>query len=119
MEDDWKNKDAKIPGSKSSPFAGSVMLPNESEVKLAKLRSRIDALDDEISQLLAARHAVVMEIAAVKRALSIPLKVDDREHEILERVSSHGKDEHGVRFIRSVYDAILEGSRDAQVERES
>jgi chorismate mutase len=114
MEDDWKSKESKA--GAANPFAGSVMLPNEGEVKLAKLRTRIDELDDEISRLLASRHEIVLEIAEVKRALSIPLKVNDREYEILQRVSSHGKDERGVRFIKSVYQQILEGSREAQVE---
>jgi|ERR1700733_8487479 chorismate mutase len=114
MEDDWQSKESKP--STVNPFAGSLMLPNEGEVKLAKLRTRIDALDDEISRLLASRHEIVLEIAEVKRALSIPLKVNDREYEILQRVSSHGKDESGVRFIKSVYEQILIGSREAQVE---
>jgi chorismate mutase len=116
MEDDWQGKDTKSNSTISNPFAGSVMLPNDAEVKLAKLRTRIDELDDEISRLLASRHEIVLEIAEVKRALSIPLKVNDREFEILTRVSSHGKNESGARFIRSVYEQILAGSRDAQTE---
>ena len=92
-------------------------MPNDSEVQLARLRSGIDELDDQIARLLASRHEIVLEIAQLKRALSIPLKVDEREHEILQRVASHAKSESGIDFIRSVYEQILEGSRQAQEKK--
>jgi chorismate mutase len=91
-------------------------LPNKSQaVKLNELRCKIDKIDSEMSVLLQSRLDLVLEIAKLKRALGLPLKVCNREEEILERVSAQAPDEKSCRFITQIYAEILKASRSAQV----
>ena len=58
-------------------------------MKLDDLRQRIDAIDDQILDLLEKRAAAVAEIAAAKKDASLPTYDPTRERAVLERLSAH------------------------------
>ncbi len=66
-------------------------------------RARIDALDDEIVDLLAKRTAIIREVAAFKHVHGIPAVLQDRVDEVRERnaanAAARGVDEETVRQI--------------------
>lgn len=61
-------------------------MTDEEAKQLGALRERIDTLDDEIVRLVAARAAVVDEIAALKRAAGVALHDPGRESAIVARL---------------------------------
>lgn len=86
--------------------------PNaETETLLSEHRRRIDELDDQIVRLLAERFEVVREVAKIKAAHNIPVRLPERIREVCERNSVHGA-ERGIdpNFIRQIYDQIVEAS---------
>ena len=56
--------------------------------EIAALRARIDAVDAELARLVAARVAIVREIAAWKAARGVPLLDPDRERAIIARAAA-------------------------------
>lgn len=71
--------------------------------ELGALRARIEAVDDALVDLLAARAAAVAEIWALKRVAGVPRVDPDREAEEIERMLSRaeqaGLDRDAVREI--------------------
>ena len=79
--------------------------------ELKVLRDKIDALDREIARLLAERFAVVREIGAVKKALSLPVLNEAREAIVLEKVSAGAEDDRTAEAIRRVYRAVMDAAK--------
>jgi len=77
--------------------------------ELAPFRRRIDELDREIVRLLAARFAVVREVATLKQRRSIPVLLPDRVHEVKEQAAALGAP-LGVdgEFLRRLYGFIID-----------
>lgn len=73
------------------------------------LRMEIDALDEKIVALLAARMAVASRVAAVKQAQNIPVRLQDRIDVVLDRVEmlakQNGAEPEG---IRAIYESLIE-----------
>lgn len=61
-------------------------------VRMAELRARIDALDEELVRLLSARARCALDIGRLKEELGMPVYQPDREREVLEHVQrlNHG-----------------------------
>lgn len=55
---------------------------------LKPYRRRIDALDDQIIDLLAERLSIIDEVAELKAARDIPAVLEDRVNEVLERTAA-------------------------------
>jgi len=55
---------------------------------LDEARARIDAIDRRVVELIAERYAVVDELCAMKAERGDTVKDEDREQELLDRVSS-------------------------------
>ncbi len=76
---------------------------------LAPFRRRIDALDDEIVRLLAARFEVVREVARLKAEYGIPVRLPARIEEVCARAAEtggrQGLDQH---FLRQLYRQIID-----------
>jgi chorismate mutase / prephenate dehydratase len=53
---------------------------------MADLRHRIDGLDDQILSLLSERAAVALKIGAIKKAHGLPVRVPQREEEVIRRL---------------------------------
>ena len=66
--------------------AGSGQMTGGAAARLAELRGRVDALDDAVVAAVAARAAVVAEIAALKGAAGVALKDEARERAITARL---------------------------------
>lgn len=82
---------------------------------LSAVRARIDAVDHEILQALARRHALVAEIAAAKRVSRTPIRDYAREHQIIDdRRTVAASLGLSAELIESVWRLILWGSRDRQ-----
>ena len=61
------------------------------EDALQQFRVRIDAIDDQIVDLLSERFQVVSEVAEFKKQKGLKIYHSGREQDILKRVSGKGK----------------------------
>ena len=59
---------------------------------LAQARLEIDAIDDQIVDLLARRFAVVERVVAIKTEAGIPALLPDRVEEVVARVRARASD---------------------------
>ncbi|MBN8521998.1 MAG: chorismate mutase [Alphaproteobacteria bacterium] len=84
---------------------------------LTPYRTRIDALDDQIVDLIAARFDIIHEVAAVKIQHRIPAVLPDRVNEVINRAVSraenHGIDPH---LMRDLYTKIVSHSCDLETQ---
>jgi chorismate mutase/prephenate dehydratase len=71
------------------------------------LRTEIDAIDDEILQLLNRRATLVGEVAEVKKMAQAPFYVPSRERQIAERLSAANPGPFPTEAIRSVFQEIF------------
>lgn len=83
--------------------------------ELQALRTRIDEIDHQFLELLAERNRVVGEVAAVKRATSVPIRDPNRESLLLadrrDRASDSGLSPD---VIESLFRLVLWASRNRQ-----
>ena len=84
--------------------------PDAREI-LAEHRRRVDALDDEIVALLARRFDLVREVAELKAAHGIAVRIPERIEEVCARNAENGALK-GVDpdFLRALYARIVEAS---------
>lgn len=80
---------------------------------LAGSRKKLDRIDRKITALFAERMAVVRDIAAIKQENGLPVTDRTREEEKLAAVSE-GLDEPMAGYARSLFEKIMELSRDYQ-----
>jgi len=82
---------------------------------IQKLREEIDDIDDKIIELLQKRKDLVKEIASIKKDQNKPIIDEEREKKIIDRLKGKAK-ESGLdeKFVTSLYDLILENSRNEQ-----
>ena len=80
--------------------------------KLAPLRSKIDALDEQIVALLNKRAEVVVEVGEVKRAggEDVPIYAPDREQAVLEKVRKLNHGPLPDRCLEAVWRELMSGS---------
>ena len=82
---------------------------------LKPYRDRIDALDEEIIDLLRKRYDVIEEVAEVKLREGIASVLQDRVDEVREHAAAlaagKGLDED---FIRNLYEQLIEHSCDLE-----
>lgn len=85
------------------------------ELGVTRLRTGIDAIDAELVELLARRQQLAQRIGKVKAESGAPVRVEDRERELLERVRDHA-DRFGydTEAIVAIYERVMEASRRAQ-----
>ena len=75
---------------------------------LADARTRIDALDDQILDLLARRAGIARDIAEAKRAAAVPVFHDpERERRVLERLVEKGGRRFPPDAIRAVFREVM------------
>jgi chorismate mutase/prephenate dehydratase len=77
---------------------------------LAKLRARIDDLDDRVLDLLAERAEVVATIGERKREKQIAPINPEREKQVLERLMARGAGRFPREAILAVFQQIISGS---------
>ena len=94
------------PDQNPNPAGGG----GEKSTNLESLRTRIDALDQNIVRLLNERASLVVEVGAVKRATGTPIYAPHREAAVLKKVSDANKGPLPGKTIEAVYREIMSGS---------
>ncbi|MDP7069847.1 MAG: bifunctional chorismate mutase/prephenate dehydrogenase [Phycisphaerales bacterium] len=91
--------------------------PTEIPAALTALRNRIDEIDHQFLDLLAERHRVVGEVAAIKRECDVPIRDDCREAELLaDRRTRAGRSGLSPEVIESLFRMVLWASRNRQAQ---
>ncbi|MDR2613110.1 MAG: prephenate dehydratase [Deltaproteobacteria bacterium] len=83
---------------------------------LAPLRTRIDALDDQILELIQKRALTAIELGKLKKKSSFPIMDLSREKQVLARFTNKVKPGEGLTLdaVLSVYTEIIKACRAAQ-----
>ena len=82
-------------------------------IDLSILRTRINALDDQLRALFLERMEISAEVATYKRSVGMPVLDPVREQALLARLSE-GLDEAHAEAVTSLWKQILELSRALQ-----
>ena len=75
------------------------------------IRKKIDSLDEKLLELLNGRAALVREIAGEKKKSGVPVYIQSREQEILDRLTGKNKGPFPSDSLKSVYAEIFSASR--------
>ncbi|MBI4689226.1 MAG: prephenate dehydratase [Nitrospirae bacterium] len=78
--------------------------------EIKRLRSEIDAIDEEILKLLNKRSDVVLEVADRKRDKNAKFYSPEREQQIIERLTALNKGHFPNEAIKAIYREILSAS---------
>ena len=82
-------------------------------MELNDIRSRIDAIDDELVQLFARRMDCAREIAEAKRQIAKPVRDHARERAILNRLTAAAGEEYAP-YVKALYTHIFDLSSSYQ-----
>jgi chorismate mutase/prephenate dehydratase len=83
--------------------------PHEPDA-LKGLRTKIDALDRDLVQLLNKRAELVVEVGKVKRKTGVPIYAPHREQQVLSKVLGQNTGPLPNRTIEGVYRELMSGS---------
>jgi chorismate mutase len=78
---------------------------------LAELRLRIDAVDQQILKLLHERIRLVMSVGEYKRERGMPVYDPARERALLERLSQAAEPPLDAETIRRIFERLIDESR--------
>ena len=78
---------------------------------LAPYRDRIDAIDDQLVQLLNERTAYAHVIGAIKHVIGMRAYVPTREAEVMENVIACNKGPFTDNAVRRIFEQIVEETR--------
>ena len=88
---------------------------SKSSELMKPFRDRINALDDQIVDLLVARYKIIREVGAFKEANNIPTVVEARVKEVINRVGDRaGEDFEDI--ICEVYALMIAIAHDVEDE---
>ena len=76
-------------------------------MELKDIRTRIDAIDDELVRLFARRMDCAAEVARTKQTTGKPIRDPAREREILNRLTAAAGDAYAP-YVRTLYNQILD-----------
>lgn len=77
---------------------------------LPQFRTKIDALDKKLVQILNERAKLVVEVGRLKRAAKLPIYAPHREAEVLDRVTASNAGPLPNRALEGVYRELMSGS---------
>ncbi len=77
---------------------------------LGELRRQIDAVDEELVQLLNRRAAIVVEVGKVKSAGGAPIYATDREKAVLDKIQKANRGPLPDRTLLAIYRELMSGS---------
>ena len=83
-------------------------------MELSEIRTKIDAVDDQLLELFLERMALSEEVAAYKNQHSLPILNKQREREILAKVTERAGDKE--RYAYHLYSTLFELARSRQAE---
>lgn len=85
--------------------------------ELEEIRSKINSIDNEIVRLFEKRMDLVVEVAAVKKELCLPILHLDREKEVLDRVTDEVNKDLYLEPTRELFMEIMKLSRGIQIKK--
>jgi chorismate mutase/prephenate dehydratase len=94
---------------------GSVM-NEEGRARIQSLRQRIEAVDDDILQLLNRRAGIVQEVGRVKSEIKMAYYSPGREEEIFQRLEAESPGPFPRWAVRSVFREIISACRSLEAE---
>jgi chorismate mutase len=74
-------------------------------------REQIDAIDDQILELLNRRSACAVEIGRIKREAGLPIYIPERERSILTRLAERNPGPLDALAVRRVFERVIDESR--------
>lgn len=83
--------------------------------KLIELRKKIDAVDNQIKELLIKRMDICLDIATYKKCHNLCIKDEEREGDILRNLS---KNEKYPNLVFCIWKPIMEYSKNLQEQNE-
>lgn len=86
------------------------------EVELARLRASVDAIDEQLVDLLNQRAALAVLMGQIKRQLQAPIKDEAREVQVKQKLTalSHGQT-LSPRAICKIYEPIFDACLEVQL----
>ena len=85
--------------------------------RLQEIRAAIDAIDDQLLTLLAARTELALEAGAAKAALGRPVHDPEREAQLLARISARGAGALSPEDLRALWELLMAATRRAESQR--
>lgn len=82
--------------------------------ELTVIRQQINGLNDQLAGLLLQRLHLVQEVAKIKQQKDLPILDKQRESEILNELGAKSSDPTTARYLRTIFEAIMSASRDAE-----
>ena len=86
------------------------MSASDPNAALEPLRRQIDAIDQQLVELLNQRARVVVEIGKVKRDGQTPIYAPDREQAVLAKVRQHNKGPLPTTCLEAIWRELMSGS---------
>jgi len=87
------------------------MTPAEAERLLAECRRKIDAIDDQLRELLNRRAGIVDDVVRAKEVLAMPVYEPKREDEVIRRATTANPGPLGDDAIRNIFEIIMREMR--------
>ena len=81
---------------------------------LAESRTKIDALDRQLVELLNRRTGIVEDIGRAKEAAGLPIYEPNREDDVYRNVLSHNQGPLSAEALRGIYERIIDEMRSLQ-----
>ena len=113
-EDDWDGSESGA--EEASTESGSFETDPKSLSDLKSLRKLIDQKNKSIVRLLNRRAGYALRIAEVKRAEGLAIRDDEREKEVLKKVSRYNKGPLSDEALHRIFNCIMEEHRKLEGE---
>jgi chorismate mutase len=113
-EDDWDGTESVA--EEGSTESGSFETDPKSLSDLKSLRKLIDQKNKSIVRLLNRRAGYALRIAEVKRAEGLAIRDDEREKEVLKKVSRYNKGPLSDEALHRIFNCIMEEHRKLEGE---
>jgi monofunctional chorismate mutase len=82
--------------------------------RLEELRRNIDSIDRDLTNLLERRFELVSQIAEYKLQNKLPILNNNREMEVIKRISMNIKNTEIKEYIEELFQFIMDNSRKFQ-----
>jgi chorismate mutase len=98
------------------------MTEQDAKAALYDCRSRIDAVDRRIVELLNQRTVIVEEIGRIKQTMQMPIYEPKREDQVFENVTANNSGPLTSQAVKRIFERIIDEMRVVQktkMEKES
>lgn len=90
------------------------MTKEEASRVLAESRAKIDAIDQQLVELLNCRTRIVEEIGQAKEAAGLPIYEPKREDDVYRNILSHNGGPLTPDALRRIYERVIDEMRSLQ-----